>query len=99
MHDVVKLQTRIHSDVTLTDEEWDNLQINEYQYIQLASDIDDMINLDSLLAGIRGACIKFGAAKKKAMAEEKAYLVNKIVSTNRLINLKTNPDQELLEKF
>ena len=83
----------------LTDKEWDNLQIDKYQYIQLASDIDDRIYLDSLLAGIRGACIKFGAAKKKAIAEEKAYLVNKITSTNRLIDLKTNLDRKLLEKF
>ena len=91
MHDVIKLQTHIHSNVALTDGEWDNLQIEQYQHIQLASDIDHRIFLDSLLAGIRGACIKFGTAKKHDITEEKAHLVNEIVSTNLLMNLKADP--------
>ncbi|MCP3681025.1 MAG: hypothetical protein GY782_12690, partial [Gammaproteobacteria bacterium] len=95
----IKLQTRIHAKDNLTDTEWDELLVEDYQNIKLADDVDARIFLDCLLASIRGECIKYGAAKKRLIKQEREFLENKIASTNRLVNLKENPTPELLEKL
>ena len=43
---------------------------------------------------MRGACMKYGAAKA-----EREKLERKISATNRLINMRADPEQELLEKL
>ena len=43
-------------------DQWNELQNEDYQYIQLADDVDQRL-FYCLLAGIRGACIKYGATK------------------------------------
>lgn len=34
------MQTNIHANNTLSDSEWEELQIEDYQYIELASDVE-----------------------------------------------------------
>ena len=65
----------------------------------IAEDVDPRIFFDCLLAGIRGACIKYGANKKRLQNQEKENLERKISSINRLINLKDNPTPETLDKL
>ena len=54
---------------------------------------------DCFLASTRGACLKYGAAKKRDEKAEREKLEKKIASTNRLINLKAEPDEDLLGKL
>ena len=95
----MKLHTRIHAKNEMTDSQWDELQIEDYQYIELADDVDARTFFDCLLASTRGASIKYGAAKKRNAKAEREKLEQKIASTNRLINIKADPDVELLEKL
>ena len=74
----------------MTDSQWDEHQIEDYQYIELATDINARTFWDCLLASMRGACIKYGAAKKRNAKAEHEKLEKTIASTNRLINLKLN---------
>ena len=61
-NEVIKLQTRIHAKNEMTDSQRDELQIEDYQYIELADDIDARTFFDCMLASMRGASIKYGAA-------------------------------------
>ena len=61
----MKLHTRIHAKHQMSDSQWDELQIEDYQYVELADDVDDRTFFDSLLASTRGASIKYGAEKKR----------------------------------
>ncbi len=85
VNNAIKVQTRIHADDNLTDAQWDELSIEDYQNIKLADDIDAHIFLDCLLASIRGECIK--SAKKRLLKQEREFLENKIAAYNKLINL------------
>ena len=67
-NDVMKLQTRIHAKHEMTDSQWDELQIEDYQYIELADDVDD-----------RGSSIKYGAAKKRNTKAEQEKLEKKML--------------------
>ena len=93
------MQTQIHAKKTMSNEQWDELAIEDYQNLDLAEDVDPRIYFDRLLAGIRGACIKYGANKKHLQNQEKENLERKISSINRLINLKDNPTPETLDKI
>ena len=53
----MKLQTLIHAKVDMSDSQWDELQIEDYQNIGLADDIDARTYLDCILTSISGACI------------------------------------------
>ena len=86
VNDVMKLQTRIHAKVDMSDSQWDELQIEDYQNIRLADDIDARTYLDCMLASIRGACIKYGSATKHKAKAEREFLERKIAATNSLIN-------------
>merc|ERR1712082_560366 len=99
VNNAIKMQTRIHAEDNLTDTQWDELLIEDYQNIKLADDVDARIFLDCLLASIRGECIKYGAEKKQLLKQEREFLENEIAATNRLVNLKENPTPELLEKL
>ena len=77
----------------MTDSQWDELQIEDYQYIELADDIDARTFYDCMLASIRGASIKYGVAKKRDAKAEREKLDRKIASTNRLINTKDLKDK------
>ena len=57
----------MHANDTLSDAQWEELQILDYQYVELASNADSRILFDCLLPGISGACIKYGAARKRAL--------------------------------
>ena len=83
----------------MKNEDWDKLAIQDYQYIDLANDVDQIIFYDCLLAAIRDECIKYGANKKRLKNQEKENLKKKISSINRLINLKENPTPEILNKL
>ena len=61
---------------------------------RLADDVNTRIIFDCLFAGIRGACIKYGATK-----QERECLKNKIFYVNCLINIKDNPPPEMLDKL
>ena len=50
------------------------------------------------MAGIRGACIKYGINKKCLQNWERENPEKKISSINQLINLKDNPTPETLDK-
>ena len=93
------MRTQIHAKNSISNEEWDKLSIEDYQIIDLADDEDPRIFFDCLLAGIRGACIKYGAYKKCLQNQEKENLEKKISSINQLINLKDNPTPETLDKL
>ena len=96
----MKLHTRIHAKNEMMDsQQWDELQIEDYQYIELADDIDARTFFDCLLASTRGARIKYGAAKKRDAKAEREKLERKIAATNCLINMRANPEQGLLEKL
>ena len=99
VNNAIKVQTRINADDNLTDAQWDELLIEDYQNIKLADDVDARIFLNCLLASIRGECIKYGAANKRILKEDHEFLKNKIAATNWLKNLKENPPIELLEKL
>ena len=53
------MQTRIHANDTLSEAQWEELQIDDYQYVEIASDVDARICFDCFLAGIKEACIKY----------------------------------------
>ncbi len=98
-NEVIKQQTRIHAKSEMSDSQWEELQIEDYQYIELADDVDARTFFDCMLASIRGASMKYGAAKKREAKAEREKLERKIASTNRLINIRAEPEQELLEKL
>ena len=52
-----------------------------------------------MLACVRSACIKYGAAKKWEAKAERELLERKSAATNRLINLRAIPETDLLEKL
>ena len=54
----------------MSNEEWDKLSIGDYQNIDIADNVDLRIFFDCLLAGIRGACIKYIANKKRLQNQE-----------------------------
>ena len=95
----IKTQTKIHAKINMTNEDWDKLSIEDYQFIDLADDVDQRIFYDCLLPAIRGECIKYGANKKRLKNQEKENLERKVSSINRLINLKENPTPETLDKL
>ncbi len=83
----------------MLDSQWEELQIEDYQYIELADDVDARKFFDCMLASIRGASMKYGAAKKREAKAKLEKLERKIASTNHLINIRAEPEQELLEKL
>ena len=99
VNDVMKLQTGIHAKVDMSDSQWDELQMEEYQNIELAEDIDARTYLDCMLVSNRGACIKYGEAKKREVKAKHEFLERKIAATNRLINLRAVPETDFLEKL
>ncbi len=59
----------------MTESQWEELQMEDYQYIELADDVDARTFFDCMLASIRGASIKYGVAKKrKAKAEREKFV-------------------------
>ena len=49
-NDVIKIQIRIHTKSKMPDSQWDELQIEDYQYIELADDIDARTFFECMLA-------------------------------------------------
>ena len=86
------MQTRIHAKIEMSDSQWEELQIEDYQNIELGDDIDSRTFLDCMLASIRGAA-------KNARRKLNVNFLKKNAATNCLINLRAVPESDLLEKL
>ena len=50
---IIKMQTQIHAKNSMSNEQWDELSIEDYQNIDLAENVDPRIFFDCLLAGLK----------------------------------------------
>lgn len=64
VYEIIKTQTRIHTDVSKLDSEWDALLIEANQYISLSNRLDARLFLDSLLPSVRGFFYEIRGSKE-----------------------------------